>query len=130
MQRPNWDTYFLSIAEQISHRATCDRASVGAVIVKDHHILSTGYNGSPANTPHCYDAGHIMVDGHCMRVVHAESNAIAAAARFGITVDGATIYIWGSKDNGIYACTNCTLLMRASGIYATVDKFLHYTLLQ
>ncbi len=129
MNRPSWDEYFLSIAEQISHRATCDRASVGALIVKDHRILSTGYNGSPPHTPHCSEAGHIMVDGHCMRVVHAESNAIAAAAKFGISVDGATIYIWGSKDNGIYACANCTLLMKAAGIYGVIDKFHNLTIL-
>ncbi len=71
--RPSWDSYFMKIAEDVALRSTCDRAMVGAVLVREKHIISTGYNGSPAGLEHCDDIGHLMVDGHCVRTVHAES---------------------------------------------------------
>lgn len=76
--RPDWNEYFLDVAEAISKRATCPRKSVGAVIVDNNVIWASGYNGSPAGLPHCVDEGvgcH-MVDGHCKRTIHAERNAI------------------------------------------------------
>ena len=65
--RPSWDEYFMEIARQVSTRATCDRKHVGAVIVRDKAILSTGYNGAPHHLPHCDEVGHEIVDGHCVR---------------------------------------------------------------
>ena len=81
--RPSWDEYFLEIAKVVAQRSTCDRANVGAVIARNKVILSTGYNGAPRGLPHCDDVGHEIVDGHCVRTIHAEANAIAQAARNG-----------------------------------------------
>ena len=75
--RPSWDEYFMQIAQVVATRATCDRRHVGAVIVRDRTILSTGYNGSIRGLPHCDEVGHLMEDGHCVRTVHAEANAVA-----------------------------------------------------
>ncbi len=87
MKRPNWDQYFLSIAEKVASRSTCPRASVGAVIVRDNRILSTGYNGSLPSEPHCTEVGCLMINSHCERTIHAETNAVVQAARFGISLD-------------------------------------------
>jgi len=92
-KRPSWDEYFMGITRQVALRGTCDRARVGAIIVKDRRILTTGYNGSPAGLPHCDDVGHLMVEGHCVRTLHAEQNAIIQAARHGIDVEGGTMYV-------------------------------------
>jgi len=100
-KRPSWDEYFLNIVKIVGTRGTCDRGKAGCVIVRDKRILSTGYVGSPAGTAHCDDIGHemhtvIQEDGtksrHCIRTTHAEQNAIANAARFGVKLDGATLY--------------------------------------
>ena len=82
----SWDDYFMGITFQVAKRSTCDRAQVGAIIVKDRRILTTGYNGSPAGLPHCDEIGHLMVDGHCVRTLHAEQNAIIQAALHGVSV--------------------------------------------
>ena len=78
--RPSWDDYFLEIADSVSKRATCDRGKSGCVIVKDKQILVTGFVGSPVGFAHCDDVGHLMEDGHCVRTVHAEANALVQAA--------------------------------------------------
>jgi len=90
--RTNWFRYFMNIARQVSTRATCDRKHVGAVIVRDRTIIATGYNGSTPGAPHCDDVGHLMEDTHCVRVVHAECNALSQAAMNGAAVKGATLY--------------------------------------
>jgi dCMP deaminase len=77
--RPDWDSYFMKIAYAVSERSTCDRAFVGCVLVVDKRILTTGFNGSPAGQDHCDEIGHLMVDGHCVRTIHAETNAIIQA---------------------------------------------------
>ena len=69
----------MNIAREVGTRSTCDRKHVGAVIVRDKSILATGYNGSIRGLPHCDDEGHLMEDGHCVRTVHAEANAIVQA---------------------------------------------------
>ena len=121
MARPKWDLYFIRIAKEIASRSTCPRAAVGVVIVKDNRILATGYNGAPPDEPHCTDVGCLMVDGHCQRAIHAETNAIAQAAKHGISVDGATLYMYDTK--GRYSqsidgwdCHYCGQLMKAAGI--------------
>jgi len=108
--RVSWENYFMNIAKEVSTRSTCDRKSVGAVIVRDKNILSTGYNGSIKGLPHCDEAGHEMVDGHCIRTTHAEANAIAQAAKHGARVDTAEIYVTASP------CYNCFKIIANSGI--------------
>lgn len=95
--RPDWDTYFMKIALDVSARGTCDRKRVGAVITLDNHIVETGYNGAAEDEPHCDDVGHDLVklaDGreNCVRTVHAEENAILSAARGRGGLSGGTIY--------------------------------------
>jgi dCMP deaminase len=109
-QRADWHTYFMNIARQVATRSTCDRKHVGAVIVRAKTILSTGYNGSIRGLAHCDEVGHLMEDGHCVRTVHAEANAIAQAARNGVAIDGAEIYITASP------CWGCFRLLANSGI--------------
>src|SRR5213075_929132 len=82
--RVDWHQYFMNIASEVSTRSTCDCKHVGAVIVRDKTILSTGYNGSVRGLPHCDDAGHMMDAGHCVATVHAEANAIIQAAKNGV----------------------------------------------
>jgi dCMP deaminase len=91
--RPSWDEYFLNIAHEVAQRSTCERAQVGAVIVKEKRILTTGYNGSPRGLPHCTEVGCLMDNGHCIRTLHAEQNAIIQAALHGVITEGATIYV-------------------------------------
>jgi dCMP deaminase len=108
--RVDWPQYFMNIAQEVSTRSTCDRKHVGALIVRDKNILSTGYNGSIRSQPHCDDAGHDMVAGHCVRTVHAEANAIIQAARNGVRIEGADIYTTASP------CWECFKLIANSGI--------------
>lgn len=90
--RPGWDDYFMTIANATALRATCDRAIIGAVIVKDNSIIATGYNGAPRGLPHCDEVGHLMDNGHCVRTVHAEMNAVIQAAIHGSNTEGGTVY--------------------------------------
>ena len=109
-ERVDWHTYFMSIAHQAATRSTCDRKHVGAVIVRDKTILSTGYNGSIRGMPHCDDVGHLMEDGHCVATVHAEANAIIQAAKNGVRIEGAEIYTTASP------CWSCFKLISNAGI--------------
>lgn len=109
-ERVSWETYFMNIAKEVSTRSTCDRKHVGAVIVRDKTLLSTGYNGSIKGLPHCNEAGCEMVDGHCIRTSHAEANAIVQAAKNGVKIDGSEIYVTASP------CYNCFKLIANSGI--------------
>ncbi len=109
-QRVDWHDYFMNIARQVSTRSTCDRKHVGAVVVRERTILSTGYNGSIRAMPHCDDVGHDLENDHCVATVHAEANAIIQAAKNGVQVDGAEIYTTASP------CWNCFKLIANSGI--------------
>jgi dCMP deaminase len=100
--RASWDQYFMAIARQVATRSTCDRKHVGAVVVREKMILTTGYNGSIRGLAHCDDEGHLMEDGHCVRTVHAEANAIVQAARNGVRLEGAYIYVTASPCFGCY----------------------------
>jgi dCMP deaminase len=115
-KRVDWNEYFMNIAEQAATRSTCDRKHVGAVIVRDRAILSTGYNGSLRGAPHCDEAGHDMENGHCVRTVHAETNAVAQAAKHGVSIDGAEIYVTASP------CLNCFKLVANCGIKTVYFK--------
>jgi len=99
----------MDIARQVATRATCDRKHVGAVVVRDRTILSTGYNGSIRGMPHCDEVGHMMENGHCVATVHAEANAILQAAKNGVRIDGATLYTTASP------CWPCFKLIANSG---------------
>ena len=109
-KRLSWDEYFMTIASVVASRATCDRKHVGAVVVRDRTILSTGYNGSIAGMPHCDEEGHMMEAGHCVATIHAEANALVQAARNGVGIEGASIYITASP------CWNCFKMIANAGI--------------
>ena len=109
-KRVSWETYFMNIAVEVATRSTCDRKHVGAVIVKDKTILSTGYNGSIKGLPHCDEAGHEMVEDHCIRTTHAEANTIVQAAKNGVEINNGEIYITASP------CYNCFKLIANAGI--------------
>jgi len=113
-ERASWDEYFMNIARVVSSRSTCPRKSVGAAIVRDKTILSTGYNGSIRGMPHCTEVGHMMENGHCVATIHAESNAILQAARNGVRIDGGTIYVTASP------CWSCFKEIANSGICRVV----------
>ena len=91
-ERPSWDEYFLKIVDVVGSRATCDKSGSGCVIVLDNRIIATGYTGSLSGLPHCNEVGHDMNSGNCIRTIHAEQNAINQALKFGILLDGATMY--------------------------------------
>lgn len=88
--------YFMGFARQAATRATCPRKHVGAVLVRDGHLLSSGYNGSICGLEHCEDVGCLIEDNHCVRCIHAEANAILQAAKRGTAVGGATLYVTAS----------------------------------
>ena len=100
----------MEIAIQVSKRSTCDRRMVGAVIVRDKTILSTGYNGSIRGLPHCDEVGHLMEAGHCVRTIHAEVNAVAQAAKNGTSIQSGQLYTTSSP------CWPCFKIMANSGI--------------
>jgi dCMP deaminase len=108
--RADWDTYFMDIARVVATRATCDRKHVGAVLVRERTILSTGYNGSVRGLPHCDEAGHMMEGGHCVATIHAEANAILQAARNGVRIEGADMYTTASP------CWPCFKLIANAGM--------------
>ncbi len=119
MGRPSWDSYFMGIARLVAGRSTCLRRSVGAVLVRDKHILATGYNGAPRGLAHCAELGGCYRDQHGIpsgqrhevcRGAHAEQNAIAQAARFGVETDGATLYITN------HPCVICAKILINAGI--------------
>ncbi|MEN8040869.1 MAG: dCMP deaminase family protein [Actinomycetota bacterium] len=121
--RPSWDNYFVSLVNQVATRATCDRGKSGAVVVRDKRIICTGYVGSPSGMPHCDEAGHdlktVMDDDgtarqHCVRTVHAEQNAIVQAARYGLPLEGTTMYC------SMEPCRVCAMLIASSGISRVV----------
>ena len=124
-QRPSWDEYFTGMANYVGTRATCDRGRSGSVIVRDKRVISTGYVGSPPGLPHCDDVGHDMhqvinEDGtkseHCIRTAHAEQNAIAQAARFGVALEGSTMYC------RMVLCHVCAKLAITAGIKRIVAE--------
>ena len=110
MPRVKWEEYFMNIAKEVATRSTCDRKHVGAVIVRDRTILSTGYNGSIRGMPHCDEVGHLMEAGHCVATIHAETNAILQAAKNGVMIEGSEVYITASP------CWSCFKMLANAGI--------------
>ena len=112
--RPSWDEYFMQITFEVAERSTCPRAAVGAVIVRDKRILTTGYNGAPTGLAHCSEAGCLMVNGHCVRALHAEQNAIIQGALHGVNVSGSSIYVTHQP------CLVCAKMIINAGIQRVV----------
>ncbi len=117
--RPSWKKYFVEMAKLAATRSTCLRRQVGAVIVKDNRVLSTGYNGAPSNTNHCEDLGGCLRaklgipsgERHeICRAVHAEQNAIVQAAKHGVSIDGADLYCTHQP------CSICAKMIINAGI--------------
>ncbi|MHC5374805.1 ComE operon protein 2 [Enterococcus sp. LJL120] len=114
-QRIPWDQYFMAQAILLALRSTCKRLEVGATLVRDKRIIAGGYNGSVSGDVHCIDEGCYMVEGHCLRTIHAEMNALLQCAKFGIATEGAEIYVTH------FPCLPCTKAILQAGI-----KKIHY----
>lgn len=112
------DEMLLQITQIIGQRGTCPRARVGCLIARNGRILSIGYNGSSPGEEHCDDAGCLMENGHCIRTTHAEANAIAFAARHGIAVEDALLYVTGWD---VGSCPTCKKLAKAAGIRGIIS---------
>jgi len=110
MNRKKWPKYFEDITDAVSERGTCDRKQVGCILVRDKRILATGFNGAMSGAEDCDEIGHLMVDGHCIRTVHAEINALAQCAKYGISCDEATAYI------NTFPCFDCFKALVNAGI--------------
>ena len=110
MTRASWEEYLMNIAKEVASRSTCDRKHVGAVIVRDRTILSTGYNGSIRGMPHCDEAGHLMENEHCVATIHAEINAVLQAAKNGVRIENGEVYITASP------CWSCFKMIANAGI--------------
>ncbi len=116
--RPSWDAYFMGITELVATRSTCLRRKVGAILVKDKRILTSGYNGAPTKVPHCIETGCLREQlnvpsgekHELCRGVHAEQNAIIQAANHGITVKGSVLYCTNQP------CSICAKMIINAGI--------------
>lgn len=115
-ERPTWDAYFLTIAEAVAQRSTCLRRKVGAVLVRDRRILVTGFNGAVRGQAHCLEVGCDMQDGHCVRAVHAEMNAVVQAALHGVSTMGSTVYCTSQP------CHGCTKVLVNAGVAEVVYR--------
>lgn len=118
LTRPSWDEYFMQIARVVATRSTCLRRHVGAVLVKDKRILTTGYNGAPRGLPHCLEVGCLREQlgipsgerQELCRGLHAEQNAIIQAAYYGVSIEGATLYCTHQP------CITCAKMLINAGI--------------
>lgn len=131
-KRPDWDEYFIGITKEVAKRSTCMSTKIGAIIVKDKRIISTGYSGAPRKTMDCYDRGECLrrklniPSGHryeLCRSVHAEQNVIINAARAGVNIMDSDMYIYGVKvwqnQNKVvkaYPCFICKKMIINAGI--------------
>ncbi len=120
--RPSWDRYFMAIANMVRTRSTCLRRQVGAIVVKDKRILSTGYNGAPKGMKHCSEIGCLREEANVppgerhelCRGIHAEQNVIVQAAAFGVSIQGSTLYCTH------FPCVLCTKMLINAGIRTLV----------
>lgn len=109
-KRLSWDHYFMAQSHLLANRSTCTRLAVGATIVRDKRIIAGGYNGSIAGGVHCIDEGCYVVDGHCIRTIHAEMNALLQCAKFGVPTQNAEIYVTH------FPCLQCCKAIIQAGI--------------
>jgi dCMP deaminase len=112
MDRISWDQYFMAQSHLLALRSTCRRLSVGATIVRDKRMIAGGYNGSISGGVHCSEEGCYVIDGHCVRTIHAEMNALLQCAKFGVPTEGAEIYVTH------FPCIHCSKAIIQSGIKA------------
>ncbi|MBT9141805.1 MAG: tRNA-specific adenosine deaminase [Dehalococcoidia bacterium] len=120
--RPTWDAYFMEITRVVASRSTCLRRKVGATIIKDKRILTTGYNGAPKGLTHCQEIGCIREEKkvpsgerhELCRALHAEQNAILQAALYGVSIQGATVYCT------THPCVMCAKMMINAGMKEVV----------
>ncbi|AZB43692.1 ComE operon protein 2 [Bacillus sp. FJAT-42376] len=110
MNRLSWDQYFMAQSHLLALRSTCTRLSVGATIVREKRMIAGGYNGSIAGGDHCIDSGCYVIEGHCVRTIHAEMNAILQCAKFGVPTRGAEIYVTH------FPCLQCCKAIIQAGI--------------
>ncbi|HOI75846.1 MAG TPA: cytidine/deoxycytidylate deaminase family protein [Syntrophales bacterium] len=123
-KRPSWDEYFMDIVGVVARRSTCVRRKVGAALVRDRRILSTGYNGAPSGMAHCLDRGCLRLEMNVpsgerhelCRGLHAEQNAIIQAALHGVSVRGATLYCTNQP------CVICAKMIINAGIIRIVIR--------
>lgn len=112
--RPDFDTYFMMFANIAASRSTCVARKVGAVLVRNNHIITTGYNGSPPGEPHCTEEGCLIRDGRCIRTIHAEQNTIIQAALHGQSTRDSTLY------STYRPCHVCARMIIGAGIIRVV----------
>lgn len=126
MERITWDQFFMAQSHLLALRSTCTRLAVGATIVREKRIIAGGYNGSISGDEHCIEKGCYVVDNHCVRTVHAETNALLQCAKYGTPANGADIYVTH------FPCLPCTKTIIQAGIrnvyYATDYKNNPYAL--
>lgn len=126
MERITWDQFFMAQSHLLALRSTCTRLAVGSTIVRDKRIIAGGYNGSISGDDHCIDKGCYVVDNHCVRTVHAETNALLQCAKYGTPTNGADLYVTH------FPCLPCTKSIIQAGIknlyYATDYKNNPYAL--
>ncbi len=110
MERISWDQYYMAQSHLLALRSTCERLMVGATIVRDKRIIAGGYNGSVSGSIHCIDEGCYVIDGHCVRTIHAEMNSLLQCAKFGVATDGAEMYVTH------FPCLQCCKSIIQAGI--------------
>ncbi|RXK19411.1 ComE operon protein 2 [Macrococcus sp. DPC7161] len=110
MERIQWNEYFMAQSQLLALRSTCTRLKVGATIVKDNRIIAGGYNGSVAGEAHCIDVGCYIENGHCIRTIHAEMNALLQCSKMGVSTEGSTVYVTH------FPCIHCTKSLIQAGI--------------
>ncbi len=110
MKRISWDQYFMAQSHLLALRSTCERLAVGATIVRDKRIIAGGYNGSVSGSVHCIDEGCYVIDGHCVRTIHAEMNALLQCAKFGVPTEGSEVYVTH------FPCIHCCKALIQAGI--------------
>ncbi len=108
--RIDWHQYFLAQSHLLSLRSTCERLKVGTTIVQDNRVIAGGYNGSVSGEAHCIDVGCLVEGGHCIRTIHAEINALLQCSKFGVSTEGASIYVTH------FPCVHCTKSLIQAGI--------------
>ena len=126
----NWDEYYINMLDAVAERATCNRGKSGCIITQNNRIIVNGYVGSPEGLEHCDDAGHLMIEirhingevrKHCARTIHAEANAIGFAAKYGISLNGSTIYV------NMTPCPYiCAPLIIAAGINKVICRYKYH----
>lgn len=112
--RPSWDEFFMRKALLTAERATCSRLKVGAVIVQGKHEVASGYNGSASGEEHCYEVGCLMKNGHCIRTIHSEQNALLQCAKLGVSAEGSTLYVTH------FPCLHCAKSIVTVGVKEVV----------